>query len=102
MFFSVPWEQGWTAWVNGKPAEIIKANVGFMAVKVPKGTAEIRFEYKTPGLNIGALVSLLGVLILAIYVSVIKIYDKKHPHKRKTYRIKYKCVNGNETKDTQR
>ncbi len=102
VFFSVPWEQGWTAWVNGKPAEIIKANVGFMAVKVPKGTAEIRFEYKTPGLNIGALVSLLGVLILAIYVSVIKIYDKKHPHKRKTYRIKYKCVNGNETKDTQR
>ena len=30
VFFSVPWEGGWSAQVNGKAAEIVKVNVGFM------------------------------------------------------------------------
>ena len=35
VFFSVPWEAGWSATVNGEEAIIEKVNVGFMAVRVP-------------------------------------------------------------------
>ena len=68
IFFSGPYESGWSATVNGQPAEIEKVNVGFMAVKVPAGEAQIRFNYETPGLKIGILISIAGFLILGVYV----------------------------------
>lgn len=76
VFFSVPWEGGWTATVNGEPATIEKVNVGFMAVKVPAGTSEIRFNYETPGLKLGAAVSAAGVLILVLYLLLSRRFDR--------------------------
>ena len=57
VFFSVPWDKGWSATVNGKPVQIERANIGFMAVRVPAGEAVIRFDYQTPGLIPGAIAS---------------------------------------------
>ncbi len=67
VFFSVPYEKGWSAQVNGEKAEILKVNVGFMAVVVPEGTSVIRFNYMTPGLKIGLLMTGAGILIFAGY-----------------------------------
>ena len=67
VFFSVPWEGGWSATVNGKSAQIIKANVGFMAVKVPAGTSSIRFNYQTPGIKLGAIASCGGIALFFLY-----------------------------------
>ena len=67
VFFSVPWEGGWSASVNGKPAQIVRANVGFMAVKVPAGVSSIRFSYQTPGLKLGAAASLGGAALFFLY-----------------------------------
>lgn len=67
VFFSVPWEGGWSAQVNGKSTPIVKANVGFMAVKVPEGTSSIRFNYQTPGVKLGAAVSCGGVALFFFY-----------------------------------
>ena len=69
VFFSIPYEGGWSATVNGEPAEIEKVNVGFMAVKVPAGkTSEIVFTYSTPGLALGAVVTAAGAVLLAVYM----------------------------------
>jgi hypothetical protein len=88
VFFSVPWEGGWSATVNGKSADIVKVNVGFMAVKVPSGTSTIQFSYTTPGLKLGALASLGGVVLFAVYYFVTRRYDKKYRKKRKIFRVK--------------
>lgn len=69
VFFSVPYDSGWTAYVNGEPAEIEKVDVGFMAVLCGAGENTIEFKYMTPGLKEGAIVSgasfaIAGVLIL--------------------------------------
>ena len=76
VFFSVPYESGWSATVNGEPAQVEKVNVGFMAVKVPAGTSEIRFDYSTPGLRFGAVVSAAGVLILILYLRLARRFDR--------------------------
>ena len=68
VFFSVPYDKGWTAYVNGKPAEIVKANYGFMAVKAEAGENTITFEYETPGLKTGLICTVAGVLILSGYL----------------------------------
>jgi hypothetical protein len=68
VFFSVPYESGWSATVNGEPAEIIKANLGFMAVRCPAGECEIRFNYMTPGLIPGLIVTAAGLVLLLAYL----------------------------------
>ncbi len=77
MFFSVPWDSGWTATVNGEPAVIERANLGFMAVRVPAGDATIRFDYMTPGLIPGAAVSLGSLALLIAYLAVMRRKDRE-------------------------
>lgn len=70
VFFSVPYESGWTATVNGEPVEVEKVNVGLMAVKAQAGDNVIRFEYETPGLRIGLYAGGGALLVLAVYVLI--------------------------------
>lgn len=79
VFYSVPWEAGWSAKVNGKDAEIIRSNVGFMAVKAPAGENEIVFRYQTPGLKAGIFISLGALLIFMLYLLTIRFLRKKYP-----------------------
>ncbi|MBQ8724409.1 MAG: YfhO family protein [Oscillospiraceae bacterium] len=69
VFFSVPYEDGWTAKVNGEKAEIETVDTGFMAVPVTAGENTIEFSYETPGLKAGALISIAGVLVFAAYMT---------------------------------
>ena len=69
LFFSIPYEDGWSATVNGKAVTVEKVNVGFMAVAVPANTeSTIVFTYRTPGLMLGAGISAVGIVILALYL----------------------------------
>ena len=72
VFFSVPYDDGWKAYVNGKPADVIRANFGFMAVKCDSGENEITFEYETPGLKAGVIISIGGIILLAGYLIIFR------------------------------
>ncbi len=81
VFFSVPYEEGWTAYVNGSPVEIEKVNIGFMAVLAPAGDVEIEFRYSTPGLMLGLVISLSAALMFGLYLLIVKKYRRTHPVK---------------------
>ena len=70
VFFSVPYSSGWSATVNGKPADVEKVSFGFMAVKANQGENSIVFSYRTPGLYEGAAISCGGILLLAAYLFI--------------------------------
>ena len=60
---------GWTATVDGEPAEVLRANHAFRAVRVPEGRSTVRFVYRPDVLYRGAAISatsLLGVALLAL------------------------------------
>ena len=81
VFFSVPYEEGWSATVNGEPAEILKAGIGFMAVRCPAGNdVSIHFTYATPGLALGAKISAGAVAALVVYVAGFALWES---HKRR-------------------
>ena len=81
VFFSVPYDEGWSATVNGKKVEIEKVNAGFMAVLVPAGISKIEFTYTTPGLSSGIAISIFALFILLIYIMIFKFFVKKSPAK---------------------
>lgn len=70
VFFSVPYSKGWSAEVNGNPADVEKVSYGFMAVKADSGKNTITFRYRTPGLYEGFAVSAAGIVILAVYLLI--------------------------------
>lgn len=64
-FFSVPNDPGFTAWMDGNTQlQIYRANLGMMAVVVAPGHHALEFRYLTPGLKLGAWLSLLGLIVL--------------------------------------
>ncbi len=77
VFFSVPYDKGWSATVNGKPVEIEKVNAGFMAVKVDAGNSIIRFNYETPGLMNGIIITLGSAVVFLLYILIYSLYSKK-------------------------
>ncbi len=77
VFFSVPWEEGWSATVDGQPADIERVNVAFMAVDVPAGDHIIEFHYVTPGLKLGAAATGACVLLFAAYLVFLPKWEKK-------------------------
>ena len=77
VFFSVPYDKGWSATVNGVEAEIVKANYGFMAVKGEIGENIIKFTYVPDGLEIGAVISVLGVVLFIVYMAVSANMERK-------------------------
>lgn len=77
LFFSVPYEDGWTAEVNGVPVEIDKVNFGFMAIRCPAGSNDIVFSYKTAGLKEGTIISIGGAGLFLFYMAAGFILDKR-------------------------
>ena len=81
VFFSVPYEKGWSAFVNGEPVEIEKVNVGFMAIKVPAGKTTIRFNYQPPLLKEGLLITAGTSFIFIAYIIIFAVYSRNHKPK---------------------
>ncbi len=77
VFFSVPYDEGWSATVNGKPVEIEQVNVGFMAVYAKAGTNKIVFNYTTPGLKMGIVITAASLLVFVIYTLTCLLLKKK-------------------------
>ena len=72
VFFSVPYDEGFTAYVNGQEAEIEKVNYGLSAVYVPAGDNTIEFRYRTPYLGTGMAVTAAGWAVYGTYILFIK------------------------------
>jgi hypothetical protein len=78
VFFSIQFDKGWTASVNGFASEIYEVNLGMMALRVPAGQAnEIVLSYRPRGLREGVWASLSGTLTLAGYCVLCKRREKR-------------------------
>ena len=76
VFFSVPYDSGFTAYVNGVETEIEKVSYGMCAVYAPAGENEIVFTYRTPYLTTGIALTVFGWAVYAGYVLVLKKKNK--------------------------
>lgn len=69
LFLSIPFSDGWTAYVDGDRTDVLRANIGFMAVPLKAGEHNIEFKYITPGIRTGGFCSIISlVAIVIIYI----------------------------------
>lgn len=77
--FSVPYCEGWSAEINGEPAEVDKINGGLCGIRVPEGLCEITFKYRTPGLTLGIFCTIAGIVFLALYIVIFRVIRREKP-----------------------
>lgn len=58
------WDPGWRAAVDGRPAPLQRANLGFRAVPVPAGRHRVEMLFRPRGLAAGLWTSLASVVVL--------------------------------------
>lgn len=68
LVFTIPYDKGFSAAVDGEAAQIVCCDISFMAVWVEPGEHEIAFTYHTRSLDLGVAMSLTAAGILLIYV----------------------------------
>ena len=77
MFFSVPYDDGFTAYVDGQETEILQVDEGLMAVLCPAGTVTIDFVYQPDGIRLSRTVTLAALPVFLLYAGHFAWDEKK-------------------------
>ena len=64
-----PFSDRWRAWVDGAPAELLRANGSHLAVRVPGGASEVVLRYVSRAAELGMLASCLALLALGTCIA---------------------------------
>ena len=67
IFFTIPYDKGWSAYQDGKKIEIKQAQTGFMKVDIPKGKGTITLSFIPNGFITGAICSFTSLLLFGTY-----------------------------------
>ena len=67
LIFNLPNEVGWSAWVDGEPAEMREALGLYLAVEVPEGMHRVELRFVPPGLIPGAVLSASALLLSLLW-----------------------------------
>ena len=74
---------GWEATVNDRPADVLRADVAFMAVPVGEGTSTVVLRYRPASVRVGLLITagtaLVGLLVVVAAV-VGELLDRRLRH----------------------
>jgi len=77
LFMSESYYPGWTAYVDGKEEEILRANFAFRAVPLGPGSHRVEVVYEPLSFKIGFSLSLLTVFVLLIVWGVSKRRNRR-------------------------
>ncbi|MBQ4346619.1 MAG: YfhO family protein, partial [Oscillospiraceae bacterium] len=77
LVLAIPYDEGFTAEVNGKPAEVFRVNTCETAVLVPVGEAVVELRFFPPGLKAALVLSGAGLMLFVLYALLRKRISKK-------------------------
>lgn len=78
-YTSVPYEQGWTLYVDGEEAEITPWQDAFVALdNLEAGTHTIEMKFVPGGFKLGAAISLGGLLLFILAIFLEKYFKNKN------------------------
>ena len=82
LFLTIPYSEGWSAYVDGNKTEITPVNDALMAIKLDAGKHDIRIEYSPAGFKAGACAtgaSVFCIILLAVIPAIVnKVRSKKN------------------------
>jgi uncharacterized membrane protein YfhO len=77
LFFSIPYDKGWSARVDGITEKPLLVNIGFLGVPLDKGSHTVELRYTPPYFYAGLLVTIAGLLLYLMLITVKSTVEKK-------------------------
>ena len=82
LFLTIPYSEGWHAWVDGKETEITPVNDALMSLKLDAGKHDIRIEYIPAGFKAGTYITCASVLMIVMLAVIPAIVRKARTAKK--------------------
>lgn len=74
LFFSIPYDKGWTVKIDGKKVKTKALGKAFLTVKAPEGKHKVSLTYVSAGFKEGAILSVAG---FAIFILIMLFFQRK-------------------------
>ena len=93
MYTSIPYDKGWTAYVDGQKAEIITLADAMCCIEMQAGTHQVRFVYENSSFTYGVIITIFSIVLFLglVYLTdralwnerSMKLYNKVKSLKKK-------------------
>ena len=80
LLFTIPYDEGFTVFVDGQETETQAYADAFLSVPVSKGDHTVKVRYMPPGLKAGGLISFGGILLAILWI-LSGVIEKAHAKK---------------------
>lgn len=87
LFLSIPYDESWSAVVDGESREIIAVAEGLSAIRLEAGVHNIELKFTPPGFWIGVMLSVLALLILLIALMIYRSLEGKREEQARRARL---------------
>ncbi len=77
LFFSIPFDKGWTAKIDGVRAKIYLVDIGFMGIPLERGSHSVELRYCPPHFFLGLWISIAAILVYIITMKAKTTIDMK-------------------------
>jgi uncharacterized membrane protein YfhO len=78
LFFSIPYDKGWSAKIDGMTRKPLRVNIGFLGIPLDRGYHTVELNYTPPQFYSGLLATIAGILLYLVTMLMKSITDKKH------------------------
>lgn len=76
LYFSIPYEKGWSVYVDGEKADTFAVLNSMMGIEVENGSHEIVLKYSPDGFSAGLIISITALVLLILSVLAEKAMRK--------------------------
>jgi uncharacterized membrane protein YfhO len=77
LFYSIPFDEGWKATVNGKQVKLSRVNCGFTGLLLPAGKSDVHLTFEPRLMAEGAMVSAGALLVFAALIIMQFMKDRR-------------------------
>jgi len=76
LFYSIPFDAGWTAKVNGKEVKVHRVNCGFIGLVLPAGNNNVELSFTPRYLKTGGMVSLVSIIMFIVLLGIARKFNR--------------------------
>jgi len=70
LLISIPYYPGWVASANYQPVQILRADIGLMAIPLPAGNYDVSLDFRPNSVQIGAIISIVALIVTLILLAI--------------------------------